>query len=221
MRNDGMLLTFEGIEGAGKTTQAALLARALRASGRVVTVTREPGGGGKVGSTLRRLLKDPEVWRSLELAEIYLYAAARAHHLESLILPAIARGEIVICDRYLDSTRAYQGSGRGRSAELIEELHLLPPLDTRPLRTLLLDLTPRVGLERAAEREIGEEAGYDDESHAFFEKVRRGFEAIAEREPERVRLIEASGEQLEVHRRIVDRLLDLFPRLVPVDALGD
>ncbi len=218
MAGQGVFITIEGIEGAGKTTQALLLGSALQASHHQVTRTREPGGGGKVGATLRRLLKDPQVWRELELAEIYLYAAARAHHLESLILPALAQGHVVLCDRYLDSTRAYQGDGRGRNPRLIEELHRLPPLDTRPQRTLLLDLPPALGLDRAALRDEDEHAGYDDESFAFFDKVRSGFLRIASGDPERVRIIDASGDPSRVHQRVVDALLDLFPTLSVVEG---
>ena len=218
MGSTGVFVTIEGIEGAGKTTQARLLAEALRVAGRQVVLTREPGGGDRVGETLRSLLKDPSVWQSLHLAEIYLYAAARAHHLESLILPALASGRDVICDRYLDSTRAYQGFGRGRSRELIEDLHSLPPLDTRPLRTLLLGLPPEEGLLRARQREDTEGAGYDEESLAFFQRVSAGFDELARQEPERIVKIDASADPLAVHRQIVDALAPLFPGVLALRA---
>ncbi|MDQ7006781.1 MAG: dTMP kinase [Acidobacteriota bacterium] len=211
----GWFITLEGIEGAGKTTQTEWLVRALRAAGRQVVATREPGGRGPVAETLRALLKEPAVWKELGLAEIYLYAAARAHHLESLVLPALDEGRDVICDRYLDSTRAYQGFGRGRPRRLIEDLHALPPLDLRPDCTLLLDLPPRVGLARARERGEDGPAGYDDESLAFFERVRDGFRHIAEDEPSRVRMVDADASPLEVHTRIVGALTDLVPGLEP------
>ncbi len=209
----GWFITLEGIEGAGKTTQAELLVRALRTAGRRVVATREPGGGGLVAETLRALLKEPAVWKELGLAEIYLYAAARAHHLESLVLPALADGRDVICDRYLDSTRAYQGFGRGRPRQIIEDLHALPPLDLRPDRTLLLDLPPRVGLARARERGEDGPAGYDEESLAFFERVRGGFRQIAEDDPSRVRVVDADAPPEEVHARVIDALVDLVPGL--------
>jgi dTMP kinase len=214
----GMFVTIEGIEGAGKTTQAQLLARALRAAGRTVVLTYEPGGGGAVGQELRRLLKNPDYWRAMNLAEIYLYAAARAQHLESVVLPALARGEVVLCDRYLDSTRAYQGYGRGRPQDLIEALHRLPPLDLRPVRTVLLDVEPAAGLARARGRDETDQPGYDDEDLAFFERVRAGFRAIADAEPDRVRRVASDRDVARVHADVVAALADLVPGLVAVGA---
>ncbi len=211
----GLFVTLEGIEGAGKSTQARRLARALAATGHPVVATREPGGGTAFGEALRALLKDPAVWRELGLAEIYLYAAARCHHLESLILPALDRGAIVVCDRYLDSTRVYQGVGRGRSPELIEQLHALPPLTERPDRTLLLDVPVEEGLARARQRTEEAPSGYDGEDVLFFARVRSGFLAIACREPERVRVVDGTGTEDAVHARLVAALADLVPGLRP------
>ncbi len=213
----GLFVTLEGIEGAGKSTQARRLACALEAAGRQVVSTREPGGGTPLGEALRALLKDPAIWRDLGLAEIYLYAAARCHHLESLVLPALERGAVVICDRYLDSTRVYQGSGRGRPPELIEQLHALPPLTLRPDRTLLLDLPVEEGLARARRRTDEAPSGYDEEDVAFFGRVRDGFLAIARREPERVRVVDGSGPEAVVHARLVAALADLVPGLMPAE----
>lgn len=213
----GLFVTLEGIEGAGKSTQARRLARALEAAGRQVVSTREPGGGTPLGEALRALLKDPAIWRDLGLAEIYLYAAARCHHLESLVLPALERGAVVVCDRYLDSTRVYQGSGRGRPSELIEQLHALPPLTLRPDRTLLLDLPVEEGLARARQRTDEAPSGYDEEDVAFFGRVRDGFLAIARREPERVRIVDGTGPEAAVHARLVAALADLVPGLVPAE----
>ncbi len=217
-RKSGLFVTLEGIEGAGKTTHARLLARAIEATGRQVRITHEPGGGGPVGEALRDLLKDPAHWRGMNLAEVYLYAAARAQHLETVVLPALAEGSVVVCDRYLDSTRAYQGYGRGRPLSLIEALHALPPLDKRPDRTVLLDLDPRVGLGRARGRGTADKPGYDDEDVAFFERVREGFLTIARDAPERVRVVDAGADVFTVHRRVVGALSDLFPGLGPAEA---
>ncbi|UCF68729.1 MAG: dTMP kinase [Acidobacteriota bacterium] len=215
----GLFLTVEGIEGAGKSTQVRLLYEALRQAGHAVVSTREPGGGGgRVGEDLRDLLKDPDVWQRLELAEVYLYAAARAYHIESLLLPAMARGQVVLCDRYLDSTRAYQGFGRGRPRELIERLHQLPPLALRPARTLLLDLPAEIALERARERRDHENAGYDDADLAFFARVREGFLQLEREEPDRVRRIDAARARGAVHADVVAALRDLFPDLKPIAA---
>lgn len=214
----GIFITLEGIEGAGKSTQAARLAQAIEAAGRVVISTREPGGGGRVGEALRALLKDPAVWAELELSEIFLYAAARAQHVEATIAPALAAGQVVVCDRYLDSTRAYQGFGRGRPKELIEALHRLAPLTLRPDRTVLLDLPPLEGLGRARARVTDEHMGYDDADEDFFQRVRGGFLQIAASEPARVHLVSASGTPDEVHARVVATLRDLIPALSPVVA---
>ena len=125
------------------------------------------------------------------------------------------RGEVVICDRYLDSTRAYQGHGRGRPLSLIEDLHKLPPLDRRPDRTILLDVPPVEGLTRASGRGAADQPGYDDEDVAFFDRVRRGFLAVAAAEPERVRVVDASGGVAATHAAVVAALRDLVPGIVP------
>ncbi len=212
----GLFITVEGIEGAGKTTQARCLARALEAAGRTVVRTFEPGGGGPVAEELRRILKNPGHWRAMNLAEIYLYAAARAQHLEAVVLPAIAAGAVVVCDRYLDSTRAYQGYGRGRPLELIEALHRLPPLDRAPERTVLLDVPPGRGLERARARVGTDQAGYDDEDLAFFTRVRDGFLAVARAEPARVRVVNSTRPVATVHAAVVAAVADLVPGLAPL-----
>ena len=214
---DGLFVTIEGIEGAGKSTQLGLLGRACRRAGHEVVETREPGGGDRLAETLRALLKDPGIWRSLGLAEVWLYAAARAHHIETVIQPALAGRRIVLCDRFLDSTRAYQGYGRGRPLDLIEAVHALAPLALTPRRTILLDLPARVGLARTRARgATGDGAGYDRASPEFFDRVRAGFLEIARREPERVRVIDAAREPGAVHRDVVGALADLVSGLVPV-----
>lgn len=211
----GRFVTIEGIEGAGKSTQLDWLARSMTAAGYRVVCTREPGGPGHAGATLRGLLKDPDVWRRLELAEVYLYAAARAHHMEALILPALERGETVLCDRFLDSTRAYQGWGRGRPLELIEALHAHAPLHRAPDRTLLIDVPPETGFERARARGADGPPGYDRESLEFFRRVRDGFDAIANADPGRVRRIDGTRPLDDVHRAILHEVADLFPELEP------
>lgn len=211
MGRPGLLLTIEGIEGAGKSTQAARLGSALTALGMPVLATREPGGGGRVGEQLRTLLLDPSIWSELQLSEIFLYAAARAQHIEAVIAPALAAGQVVICDRYLDSTRAYQGYGRHRPLELIEALHRLPPLDLKPARTLLLDLPPEEGLRRARARGVEGQAGYDHAEQEFFLRVRSGFLELAAREPQRIRVIDAAGNADAVHLQILAALADLIP----------
>lgn len=209
----GVFVTLEGIEGAGKSTQLALLARRFDSAPREVVTTREPGGNDRLAAALRALLKDPEIWRELELAEVYLYAAARAHHLESLVLPALARDAVVLCDRYLDSTRAYQGHGRGRPLELIEALHAHAPFSRSPDRTYLIDLPVEDALARSREREIDEAEGYDGATVSFFERVRAGFLEIAERDAQRVVVVDGSLSPSEVHERIASDLAGLVPEL--------
>ncbi|RMF73117.1 MAG: dTMP kinase [Acidobacteria bacterium] len=213
-----MFVTIEGIEGAGKSTQQQRLAEALRRAGRAVVETREPGGRGRLAASLRSLLKDPDIWRGLRLAEVWLYAAARAHHVETVIAPALETGAVVVCDRFADSTRAYQGYGRGRPLDLIEALHALEPLRLVPHRTVLLDVDPAVGLARARARGTADAAGYDDASRAFFERVRRGFLEIAAREPDRVRVVDGARDEAAVHRDVVAALGDLVSGLAPVEA---
>lgn len=215
---EGVFITFEGIEGAGKSTQAKLLARAVERCGREALLTHEPGGGGRVGETLRTLLKDPMIWRDLGLAEIYLYAAARANHLEAVILPALERGAVVICDRFLDSTRVYQGHGRGQPGNLIEKLHSLPPLDRHPDLTIFLDVPVEEGLDRARGRGGPGLPGYDDESVEFFGRVREGFLEILRREPGRMKVVLATAPKAEVHRQIVQAAGALIPGLAPVEV---
>jgi dTMP kinase len=218
----GRFLTFEGTEGSGKTSQLLRLAETLRGSGVEIVATREPGGGTPVGEAIRSLLLDPECWRSLGLAEIYLYAAARAEHLEKVVEPALERGAVVLCDRYLDSTVAYQGYGRGRPLELIRALHELPPLRRRPGLTLLLDLEPELGLDRARSRNRRDGdpeggRGYDDEELAFHRRVRRGFLDLAREEPGRVRVVDAAAPEAEVAREVA-RLAADFLGLPPAGA---
>ena len=195
----GLFVTLEGPEGSGKTSQLGRLRRALEADGRACLCTREPGGT-PVGETVRRLIKDPDCFRSLGLAEVYLYAAARADHVERVIEPALARGEVVLCDRFTDSTVAYQGHGRGRSLDIIERLHRLPPLDRRPDLTLLLDLDPEVGLARVRTRgATGPDGpGYDAAEIDFHRRVRAGYLAIARAEPGRVKVVDAARPEDDV-----------------------
>ena len=202
----GLFVTVEGPEGSGKSTQVARLCEAVRAAGRVCLCTREPGGGTPVGEAVRRLLKDPACWQALGLAEIWLYAAARADHLEQVIEPALARGEVVLCDRYLDSTLAYQGHGRGRPLDLIERLHALPPLDRRPDLTLLLDLEPEAGLARVRRRapETDDGPGYDHATLAFHRRVRDGFRALAAAAPGRITVIDAARPEEAVAADVLD-----------------
>jgi len=184
----GRFITFEGIEGAGKSTQAKLLAEALRASGVSVLLTREPGGAPNA-EMLREILLHPEQdWTPL--AETLLHFAARAEHISRTISPALAAGTWVVCDRYYDSTMAYQGYGKGLSRADIQTLKKLIGLD--PDLTLILDVTIETGFSRINERHQNRDH-YEQLGDAFFVRVREGFREIAALEPARCVLLSAEA----------------------------
>lgn len=186
-----MFITFEGGEGAGKSTQVKLLAERLKATGRNVVMTREPGGTPEA-EALRHLLVsgDPESW-SAE-AEALLNYAARDSHLNAVIRPALKHGATVISDRFMDSTRAYQGYAGACTFHLLDELERSIVGDTRPDITLIFDLNPVVGLARARSRGAGAEDRFERKGLAFHQRLREGFMEIAKADPKRCRVINAS-----------------------------
>ncbi len=191
----GVFITFEGIEGSGKSTQIVLYANYLTALGRAVTLTREPGGTS-IGDQMRAILLDPAN-KALDFkAELFLYAAARAQHLEELIRPQIEAGKIVLCDRFSDATLAYQGYGRGLDLEMIRSLDRMVTAGLRPDLTLLLDVDASAGLARARGRNrssgLETEARFENEELAFHERVRRGYLSLAQQEPDRFCVVDAS-----------------------------
>ena len=211
---EGIWITFEGVEGTGKTTQIERLARRLSAAGRPTTVTREPGGTA-LGQQLRAVLLRPDPKPMHPMTELLLYTADRAQHLAEIILPALARGEVVLCDRYLDATLAYQGHARGLGVQCVLDLHRQPPLDRRPQRTILLDLDPAVGLNRARRRNAGEgtdgtEGRFERERVEFHKRVRAGYLELAVAEPERIRIVDAGGDVDHVQSRVAAALRDLL-----------
>jgi dTMP kinase len=187
----GRFITFEGGEGAGKTTQIALLRRRLEAAGRTVLATREPGGTPGA-EEIRRLLVTGEPGRWDAWTEALLVTAARRDHVERVIRPALAVGTWVLCDRFLDSTLAYQGGELGTDA--IEALHTLVFGRLRPDLTLVLDIDPAIGLERAGKR-AGGEGRFEARGLEWHRKLREAFLAIARAEPGRCKVIEAAREQ--------------------------
>ena len=210
-------ITFEGIEGSGKSTQVQRVARRLQVSETPVVVTREPGGT-ELGRRLRAILLDPAMAGMDPTPELLLYTADRAQHLQQVILPALAEQRVVLCDRFLDATLAYQGYGRRLGVERILELHRRPPLDRRPDRTLLLDLDPERSLLRARRRNrktgVDETEGrFEQEQLEFHRRVRQGYLELAAAEPQRIRVIDAAGEIDEVATLIRQALLDLLPGL--------
>ena len=188
--NRGRFITLEGGEGAGKSTQARCLAERLRTLGREVVMTREPGGSPGA-EALRGLLVNGAADRWSPLSETLLMYAARADHLERAIRPALAAGAWVICDRFLDSTRAYQGAGGGASPDLIGALEAAVVGPDRPNLTLVFDLPVETGLERAHLRADGE-ARFEGKDLDFHRRLRAAFRAIAAAEPDRCVLIDAA-----------------------------
>ncbi len=191
MAGTGFFLTVEGIDGAGKSTQARMLAGRLRMLGREVVETREPGGAPGAEEIRRLLVEgDPERW-SPE-TETLLFTAARRDHVERVVEPALVRGAVVLCDRYIDSTRAYQGAGAPEQRDLVNLLHRLT-IGLDPDLTLIFDLDPAAALERARHRVSGlAEDRFERKGVAFQARLREEFLAIAAAEPARCALIDAA-----------------------------
>lgn len=193
--NHRRFITLEGGEGAGKSTCIALIRHWFTEHGLPLTVTREPGGT-PLAEEIRELLLRKRDEAVVADAELLLLFAARAQHIAQTILPALARGEWVLCDRFTDATYAYQGGGRGLSLARIAELERMVQGDLRPALTLLLDLPVAQGLARAEAR--AEKDRFESEQQAFFERVRNAYRARAAAEPERFRVIDASQPLVQV-----------------------
>lgn len=212
--SSGRFITFEGGEGSGKSTQIALLAGALRGEGVQTLVTREPGGVPGA-EEIRALLVKGEVNRWSPLTEALLNYAARVEHVEKSIRPALAEGKWVLCDRFADSTMAYQGYGHGLGREPVETLHAVAVGDFRPDVTLILDIPPAAGLARANDGTGGEDR-YERMDLSFHERLRDGFLDIARREPGRCVLIDATQSLDAVAAAVRSAIRDrLRVRLAP------
>lgn len=195
----GRFITVEGIEGTGKSTNIDFIHSELRAAGRDVVLTREPGGT-PLGEAIRGLLLDPDYAGMDPRCELQLVFAARAEHLARVIRPALARGQWVLCDRFTDATYAYQGGGRGLESAVIAALETLVQGDFRPDLTLLLDVPVEVGLARAGRR--GAPDRFEQEQAAFFERVRACYLDMARQQPARYRVIDAGQPLAAVQRGI-------------------
>ena len=201
-----MFISLEGIEGCGKTTQLDHISVFLEKIGRPFVVTREPGGTD-IGKKIRSILLDPASNDLVPTAELLLYMADRAQHINSVIKPRLAEGKIVVCDRYYDATVAYQGFARGLGVNYIRDLHRMILEDFKPDLTILLDLSPRTGLSRAWQEldsgnRSGAESRFEEEAISFHEKVRAGYLEIASLEPKRFKIIDASRNINEVQTDI-------------------
>ncbi len=195
----GQFITLEGIEGAGKSTCMAVLCATLEAAGIDVVQTREPGGTA-LGEDLRELLLGHKHHGMADDTELLLMFAARAEHLQQKIIPALAAGTFVVCDRFTDATYAYQGGGRGISMQRIAQLEKWVQGDLRPDLTLLLDLPVEQGLERAGRRSKPDRI--ESQQAVFFHQVRMAYLELAEIEPGRIRIIDASQDQAGVAEQI-------------------
>ncbi len=192
MTPHGRFITFEGGEGTGKSTQARRLAAHLRAQGRDVVETREPGGSPGA-EAVRHVLLSGAAKPLGPQAEALLFAAARADHVDQLIRPALTAGKLVVCDRFYDSTRVYQGAVGDVPLDLLDTLEQVAADDARPDLTLILDVPVTVGLERAAGRGAGADR-FEAEDAAYHERVRAAFLALADEAPERCAVVDASGD---------------------------
>lgn len=204
----GFFISFEGIEGCGKTTQMGLLDRALRERGRVTLLTREPGGT-PIGDAVRRILLQPEFTAMKPMTELLLYAAGRHQHVEEVLRPALAEGKTILCDRYADSSTAYQGAARKLKPPVLDKIHRLATGNFWPDLTLVLDLPVETALRRIEGRALDR---FEKENIAFHKRVRLGYQALARHEPRRVRLIPAEGEKEAVHQDILKIVLERIGR---------
>jgi dTMP kinase len=196
-----MFVTFEGIDGAGKSTQAELLAAALSSE---TLLLREPGGT-PAGERLRELLKDPEVELSPR-TELLLFLAARAELVESAIRPALAAGRPVVCDRFIDSTVAYQGAARGLGVEMVRELNRIAVAGCIPDRTVLLRIPPSEAAARGQRRGDYGADRFEGEGGAFRAAIAAAFDELAESEPRRITAVDATGSPEQVHARVLSAL---------------
>jgi dTMP kinase len=205
-----MFITLEGIEGSGKSTQVQTVARWLTAAGYDCVTTREPGGTS-IGGQIRSILLNPDNRDLAPSAELLLYVADRAQHLEAVVRPALSAGKVVVCDRYFDATLVYQGYARGLDRDMIRRLHRLVCNGLIPELTLLLDLPAEEGLARAWQRihteaSHGRESRFEEEKLVFHQRVRAGYLDLARREPQRFAIIDAVVDTQAVGRQIESAL---------------
>ena len=203
----GLFITFEGADGCGKTTQLKLAAEYLQEKGQSVLITREPGAKG-LGEKLRDILLNYDGIVS-DRCESFLFLADRAQHIDTIVLPAVDAGKIVLCDRHIDSTAAYQGYGRGQDLEQINSLNMIATNNRKPDLTIVFDIDADTSMQRVGEqKDRMESAGIE-----FFNRVRDGYLKIAKKEPDRVKVLDASKSIDEIHQdviKLINSLLRVF-----------
>mgnify|MGYP001047070171 CR=1 FL=1 len=204
----GTLITFEGVEGSGKTTQARLLAEYLKTLGYQVILSREPGGT-EIGERIRRILLDNQLKQMHPLTELFLYLASRNQHTREKIIPALQAGRIVIVDRYADSSVAYQGHGRELGEKLISRLNKLATATIKPDITFLIDLPVRIGQNRKRKEEPDR---LEQEADSFHERVRNGYLKLARRAPKRIKIISGNQPADEIQNQIRSQVAELLTR---------
>lgn len=207
----GFFITFEGSEGCGKSTNIAELVRYLQSRGRECVLTREPGGT-PLSEKIRELLLTAREGDGMSArTEILLFEASRAEHVEKLIKPALAQGKVVICDRFADSTCAYQGVARAIDPDTVDLLNAFAMGGAVPDLTVVLDIDPKVGLERARRRDSGRADRMGSEKIEFYAKVREGFLKLAEKYPERIAVVDSSGDRERTFAQIVKAVEGRLP----------
>ncbi|GAK56809.1 thymidylate kinase 1 [Candidatus Vecturithrix granuli] len=214
MKPNTLFMTFEGIEGCGKTTQARIFVETLHQRDIPAILTREPGGT-RIGDQIRKIVLHAENTDMTPMAELLLYEASRAQHVQQVILPNLRNGIHVICDRYGDASVAYQGVGRHLTPQLVKEANRLATGGLQPHLTILIDIDPQQGLSRARARNLAfdfaiKEGRFEEEDIIFHRKVREGYLTLAHEQPERFRIIDGSGSLEEVSRQIQDIALPFF-----------
>jgi dTMP kinase len=208
----GKFITFEGIDGSGKSTQLRMLSGNLRSLGVDFIATHEPGGT-PLGTRLREAFLETEETVA-PIAELLLFAADRAQHVELLVKPALAEGRIVISDRYIDATSAYQGAGRGFDEKTVNQIIKLATGSLKPDLTLFFDITVQNALQRMNSRDetTAKKNRMDSETADFYDRVREAYLGIAEREPKRFKIIDANGSLEDTHKRVTEMVIAFLER---------
>jgi len=209
-----LFITFEGIEGCGKTTQIKMAGEYLKSRNIPFTMTEEPGGS-PLGMKIRKILLNEGPFEICAASEVFLFSATRAQHVKDVILPALKRGDVVLCDRFCDATIAYQGFGRGFDIDIIQRINAVSTGRLKPNVTFLFDVPAPVGIKRAMgrisqTRDVNKEDRFENEEIEFHQKVRAGYLSLADSESERFRIIDGSKDISAVHRKVCSLISSLI-----------